>query len=100
MNRLYMIIKSLENTDWKSIANDNYINSTYNNFITKLWDTVNEYAPEKNININKYKTRQSEMANTSTRHMPVLGNVHPIKFENFDIFFVMWFLCSLEFLYY
>ena len=25
------------------------------------------------------KTRQSEMANTSPRHMPVLGNVHPIK---------------------
>ena len=24
-------------------------------------------------------TRQSEMANTSPRHMPVLGNVHPIK---------------------
>ena len=31
-------------------------------------------------------TRQSEMANTSPRHMPVLGNVHPIKIENFDIF--------------
>ena len=30
-------------------------------------------------------TRQSEMANTSPRHMPVLGNVHPIKIENFDI---------------
>ena len=26
------------------------------------------------------------MANTSPRHMPVLGNVHPIKIENFDIF--------------
>ena len=26
------------------------------------------------------------MANTSHRHMPVLGNVHPIKIENFDIF--------------
>ena len=25
------------------------------------------------------KTRQSEMANTSPRHMPVLGNIHPIK---------------------
>ena len=33
------------------------------------------------------KQRQSEMANTSPRHMPVLGNVHPIKIENFDIFF-------------
>ena len=32
------------------------------------------------------KTRQSEMANTSPRHMPVIGNVHPIKIENFDIF--------------
>ena len=31
-------------------------------------------------------TRQSEMANTSSRHMPVLGNVHPIKIENVDIF--------------
>ena len=27
------------------------------------------------------------MANTSPRHMPVLGNVHPIKIENVDIFF-------------
>ena len=26
------------------------------------------------------------MANTSPRHMPVLGNVHPIKIENHDIF--------------
>ena len=26
------------------------------------------------------------MANTSPRHIPVLGNVHPIKIENFDIF--------------
>ena len=30
---------------------------------------------------NETKTRQSEMANTSPRHMPVLGNVHPIKIE-------------------
>ena len=34
-----------------------------------------------------FKTRQSEMTNTSPRHMPVLGNVHPIKIENVDIFF-------------
>ena len=26
------------------------------------------------------------MANTSPRHMPMLGNVHPIKIENIDIF--------------
>ena len=32
------------------------------------------------------ETRQSEMANTSPRHMPVLGNVHPIKIENLDFF--------------
>ena len=25
------------------------------------------------------------MANTSPRHMPLLGNVHPIKIESFDI---------------
>ena len=29
--------------------------------------------------MNKIITRQSEMANTSPRHMPVLGNVHSIK---------------------
>ena len=34
----------------------------------------------------QYKTRQSEITNTSPRHMPVLDNVHPIKIENFDIF--------------
>ena len=39
------------------------------------------------------------MANTSPHHMPVLGNVHPIKMEKFDIFFGTSFLCSLEFLY-
>ena len=27
------------------------------------------------------------MANTSPRHMPVLGNVHTIKIKNVDIFF-------------
>ena len=31
-------------------------------------------------------TRQSEMENTSPRHMPVLGNFHPIKIENKLIF--------------
>ena len=40
------------------------------------------------------------MVNTSPRHMPVLGNVHPIKIENVDIFFMTLFLCSLELLYY
>ena len=30
-------------------------------------------------------TRQSEMANTSPRHMPVLGNAHPIQIENFFV---------------
>ena len=39
------------------------------------------------------------MAYTSPRHKPVLGNVHPIKIENVDIFFVTSFLCSLELLY-
>ena len=62
------------------------------------------------------------MANTSPRHMPVLGNVHPIKSKNLifrffvddfmsnincgievmhvkhKIFFVTSFLCSLKFL--
>ena len=40
-----------------------------------------QFAQEKLLT-----TRQSEMANTSPHHMPVLGNVHPIKIENFDIF--------------
>ena len=31
-------------------------------------------------------TRQSEMANTSPRHMPVLGNAHPIKIEILILF--------------
>ena len=33
-----------------------------------------------------FETRQSEMAHTSSRHMPVLGNVQPIKIENIDMF--------------
>ena len=32
------------------------------------------------------ETRQLEMANTSPRHMPVLGNVHPIKIVFYFIF--------------
>ena len=28
------------------------------------------------------------MANTSPRHKPVFGNVHPIKIENFDIYLI------------
>ena len=40
------------------------------------------------------------MANTSPRHMPVLGNVHPIKIEKFDFFFVTLFFCSLNFVYF
>ena len=43
-------------------------------------DRVSKYT------VHTRTTRQSEMANTSPRHMPVLGNVHPIKIENFDIF--------------
>ena len=39
------------------------------------------------IKVIHYITRQSEMANTSPRQMPRLGNVHPIKIENFDFFF-------------
>ena len=35
---------------------------------------------------NACKTRQSEMANTSPRHMSVLGNVHPIKIKKLIFF--------------
>ena len=39
------------------------------------------------MNVNETtRTRQSEMANTSPCHMPVLGNVPPIKIENVDLF--------------
>ena len=44
--------------------------------------------------------RQSEMANTSPCHIPVLGDVPTIKIETFDNFFVTSFLCSLQFLYF
>ena len=73
-----------------------------------IWDTGTPVSPPPpplaiftSITcVNILSTRQSEMANTSPRHMPVLGNVHPIKIENFDIFFfVTSFHCSLEFLY-
>ena len=43
-------------------------------------------------------TMQSEVANTSPRHMPVLGNVHPIKIENFDIFRDVIFLLARVFI--
>ena len=46
---------------------------------------ISDIRPQTPL-INQISTRQSEMANTSPRHMPVLGNVHPIKIENFDIF--------------
>ena len=38
------------------------------------------------------------MANTSPHHMPVLGNVHPIKIENFDIFSWRHFSARLSFI--
>ena len=56
--------------------------------------------PWDHIKLNTALTRQSEMANISPRHMPVLGNVHPIKIRKLWYFFVTSFLCSLEFLYF
>ena len=55
------------------------------------------------LDLSKHKTAQNKAIRDGkylARHMPVLGNVHPIKIENFDIFFVTSFHCSLEFLYY
>ena len=46
---------------------------------------ISENVPHVHCYI-QYIARQSEMANTSPRHMPVLGNVHPIKIEYLDIF--------------
>ena len=40
--------------------------------------TIGTFFPYKRDTI---ETKQSEMANTSPRPMPVLGNVHPIKIE-------------------
>ena len=39
------------------------------------------------------------MANTSPRHMSVLGNVHPIKIEIFDIFRDVISLLALVFIF-
>ena len=39
------------------------------------------------ISIIPFITRQSEMANTSPCHIPVLGDVPPIKIENFYFYF-------------
>ena len=60
--------------------------STHNSYIKTLF-VKQKKALEQGV------TRQSEMANTSPRHMPVLGNVHPIKIENFATSF----LCSPSF---
>ena len=86
------IIRSLENTDWNSIANDNDINSTYDHFITKLWDTINEYAPEKNVTINKNNIiRQPWMTSgllqsINTRHklfIKAFGNLAIAQYQSY-----------------
>ena len=56
-------------------------------YCSRAWDPSNR---NKAIRDGKYLAR----------HMPVLGNVHPIKIENGDIFSMTSFLCSLELLYY
>ena len=55
----------------------------------KKWDKRNKYVKRENafqvasrVRKKTSLTRQSEMANTSPRHMPVLGNVHLIKDRN------------------
>ena len=53
----------------------------------RLSPTTGQHMTNKAIRDGKYLAR----------HMPVLGNVHLIKIENVDIFFVTSFLCSLEF---
>ena len=51
------------------------------------WRQVALYLFISSMNrLTAFPTRQSEMANTSPRQMPVLGNAHPIKIENFDFF--------------
>ena len=42
-----MIVKSVADEDWTSLTNDDNINLTYDQFITKLWDIINQHAPEK-----------------------------------------------------
>ena len=44
--------------------------------------------------------RYHAIINKAIRDGMWLGNVHPIKIENFDFFFVTSFHCSLKFLYY
>ena len=72
----------------KTSTINNTFNTIFDTYIFRsLIDTDSQgclsLSPEYIITI---ITRQSEMANTSPRHMPVLGNVHPIKIENVDIF--------------
>ena len=84
-----------------------YLMHARNIFTSKMSSWINNFGNLSNteklhiiLNFDASQTRQSEMANTSPRHMPVIANVHPIKLENFDIFFVTSFLCALEFFYY
>ena len=46
---------------------------------------LGDFVPDGNHNICNKAIRDGKYL---ARHMPVLGNVHPIKIEKFDIFFV------------
>ena len=60
-----------------------FVNSNSNSTQFHLVNSISNSTSNLSIPI---PTRESEMANISPRHMPVLGNVHPIKIENFDMF--------------
>ena len=67
------------------IQNDLWAVEASHRSLKKAYETY-EYCRWVTHRWSQIATRQSEMANTSPRHMPVLGNVHPITIENFDIF--------------
>jgi hypothetical protein len=47
------IIRTLETENWQSLINNGDINLAYDNLVTKLHNTINLYAPEKTISVNK-----------------------------------------------
>ena len=100
-----IIMGTDQNFDFMKINNNNNISDLLDVFytlgvipttrITHTSATLidNIYVKSDKLDSMQSRTRQSEMANTSPCHIPVLGNVPPI-------FVVTSFLCSLEFLYF
>ena len=44
----------MKHEDWTSLTNDDNIHMAYDKFITKLWDIINQHAPERKKKQEKY----------------------------------------------